>query len=349
MQTLTTHRILFWRKGTRLPVSLLIEGCLLALVLTSGCRKQSASGILFPHVIHKKQGVECLDCHPAADSTAKANMPQHEICVQCHEFDPQVQDSKCLICHLKKDYALKSPVPVIYQQIAFSHQEHARKDISCEKCHPQIPASFEITGTPYPAMEDCVRCHQAQKTPLSCQSCHSGWDKENPPAWHKGNFKKLHGPVSRNKESRCNVCHAKESCVQCHSIEEPEDHNTFFKQKGHALKTSWERKRCMACHPSDFCRRCHENTLPSSHRGGFDRTHCYSCHLPKKETGCVVCHSLPGHSAEDNVSRLLAGQPELVAMMKANNCMSCHYVAGTGATNPGHPPRYPCTYCHHFD
>lgn len=349
MITLRKHRVSFRTEGFPFGAGLLVSACILVLIMSAGCRKQSASGILFPHIVHDKQGIACLDCHPSAETGDMAGMPQHENCTQCHEINPQMDDSKCQQCHLNKDNSFKSPVPILYKQVVFSHQNHASEEVLCEKCHTQIVKSFEISGTPYPDMDDCIHCHQAQKAPLNCKACHPGWDKENPPLWHKGAFKKLHGPLSRKKETRCNTCHAKESCVQCHSIEEPEGHNTFFKQKGHGLKTSWERKRCMACHSSDFCRRCHESTLPSSHRGSFSRTHCYSCHLPKKETGCIVCHSQPGHTAITNVSRDLAAQPELVALMKANNCMSCHYVSGSGATTPKHPPKYPCTYCHLFD
>ena len=336
---------------------ILIIVILSSVVFVNGCNEESVSGIKFSHKKHLDMGLSCDMCHATAATGMKAGMPDHEACITCHAINMKKPDKECLKCHVQTKGKTNfgnpitvSPIPAIFAKIQFSHASHVKAGLSCEACHPKIDGSDKIDGTSYPAMETCIKCHQMKKATLNCQSCHPTWDKDNPPVWHSGNWKKLHGEMSLRKNTRCILCHTQDACVKCHQVEEPEDHTVFWKKRGHAITVRLDRKKCITCHKVDFCVKCHENTPPSSHTAGWLQVHCVMCHLPKTDTDCIICHQSPNHLAVTHVIQDLPPNSSVPwQYMATHNCMACHYQPGNGATLPPHPPKFPCTACHLFN
>ena len=187
--------------------------------------------------------------------------------------------------------------------------------------------------------------HPAIDKTMECSICHDdGRTRDTRPSWHDTNWVKEHGKVVMRygfkAQSTCTVCHTEEQCTKCHQQNPPENHNMYWKLRGHGLTMGLNRNQCAACHRSDFCERCHSETTPVSHRAGWGAPtdqHCLSCHFPIQAAGaqqCAVCHqSTPSHDtapARPNNSLHGAGA----------HCLDCHA--------PLHHPNngMDCTICH---
>ncbi|MBF0493350.1 MAG: hypothetical protein HQM15_11310 [Deltaproteobacteria bacterium] len=164
-----------------------------------------------------------------------------------------------------------------------------------------------------------------------CIDCHDDIKSANSrPKNHQGPWMKTHGSFLWKKyafrsQTVCSLCHQESWCAKCHQQEPPEDHNQYWKMKGHAVVVGLDRTRCLTCHRSDFCERCHSQTQPQSHTAGWgapSQLHCLNCHFPVQSAGaqtCNACHSsTPSHTA---------GTP-------------------TPPHNPIHVPSAPCRDCH---
>lgn len=307
------------------------------IILVFGC-KESSTGIKFNHQSHLDRGIDCEFCHEQAATNTTAGLPSMDICANCHSIDTTKPSEKCLLCHTRPNQGVKPLLPVIYKRVVFSHKLHTREyKLTCEKCHPGIAKSRSINSAQIPVMEMCIDCHKKGKGPQTCSICHPGLDKEHPPLWHTGNWKKVHGIRSQEKNTRCTSCHTKTACITCHQEQEPDSHTEFWKKRGHALEVSRDRSNCQACHKTDFCLRCHQNTPPSSHVARWEFRHCRQCHFPLKDDGCIVCHKSVDHTQV---------APKIPQWMATLHCTDCHFAGIADIPDPRHPIQYPCIQCH---
>lgn len=152
-----------------------------------------------------------------------------------------------------------------------------------------------------PVMEECVRCHRAQKAPVSCDSCHAGRGQKE--RLSVGPWQVTHGKEWRSAHGMgdiryCRTCHPVNYCVRCHNTVLP--HPTDF-GRTHGSQAKRDIKSCLACHDRAGCDSCHGLTIP--HPAGFLKRHssqarsyedptCAKCH---RETDCQRCHVLHIH------------------------------------------------------
>ena len=140
--------------------------------------------------------------------------------------------------------------------------------------------------------------------------------------------------------NRCALCHTQSTCVTCHQDQPPQNHNNFFRNRGHGVAASMDRRNCATCHRSDFCNRCHSETKPLSHMpawGSPVNLHCNGCHFPVATPGqsCVVCHKgTPSHNF---------AAPMPPGHNPAMNCRQCH---GVTQPLPHSDPGIECILCH---
>lgn len=131
--------------------------------------------IYFSHRIHAgvKQ-ISCRFCHPFADRSPKAGIPELQKCFFCHDHiipeHPQIQKERR---HLENDI----PVPwvrVYYvpDHAHFSHEPHIRMGIDCAICHGDV-AKWDRLGRVDFKMGFCVGCHRSLGAQLDCWlACH---------------------------------------------------------------------------------------------------------------------------------------------------------------------------------
>jgi hypothetical protein len=192
-------------------------------------------------------------------------------------------------------------------------------------------------------MDKCTQCHASTMTSNECGTCHREIRQDKPPQTHAHTWTKSHGQAVRfptgEMNDRCSLCHTESTCATCHAEQAPENHNNFWRIKGHGIEAELDRAGCAVCHRPDTCVRCHSDTLPLSHTGSFGAprdTHCVSCHFPLADNGCVICHKgTPSHA-------LATPLPD--THNPGMNCRQCH---GVTQPLPHVDDGSSCTMCHH--
>lgn len=174
---------------------------------------------------------------------------------------------------------------------------------TCDGCHGEIAHGSAVRRHSRYEMEECVGCHERERGPKKCESCHVGerqkprdiggaWQVTHGPAWRK-----THG---MGDQRSCRTCHPADFCSTCHGVEIP--HSADFGAT-HGDAARLDRKACMVCHKSAqaFCDECHTIEMP--HPKDFLRRHsrlaegekdpvCRNCHV---ETDCDTCHRYHVH------------------------------------------------------
>ncbi|HKS15828.1 MAG TPA: cytochrome c3 family protein [Planctomycetota bacterium] len=301
----------------------------------------------FNHLAHLDRGVDCLSCHEGADKLDLAGMPGKDLCMTCHEDidkDPERPAEKKVAWFLDaKGEPAWSAFTKQSKEVLFSHGRHAGKGVACASCHEGIEKNTGLVPGMVQRMSSCVACHESSATSYNrCESCHSEITATTRPPNHDRIWKRMHGQASRMgaaaaTANQCSMCHEKDSCASCHQAEAPENHNAFWRIRGHGIAATVDRMRCQTCHASDGCDRCHQETAPASHTAGWDcprNRHCNGCHVPLQTSGsCFVCHkSTPGHDTA----------PPMPAWHNPSlNCRSCH---AASLKHPDNGDR--CISCH---
>jgi len=322
---------------------------LLAL-LVSACflfSSQDPGKPRFSHAIHVgKKHLECIECHGMVYSKEGAGMPNPEVCSRCHDIPDQKKPPEDRIA-ARFDEAgryMTRPVASIPDEVSFSHRFHVyKKEIECSDCHGDVAGSDTIPAESAVTKDQCMTCHSHAGKENKCAECHTKIDQQWAPETHRHAWEKRHGEVVRSRAGatihRCSLCHNEPAgCDACHQQREPRSHTNYWRQRGHSVMVSLDRRRCATCHRSDFCNRCHQYTRPRSHRGGFgspQNRHCVTCHLPLKGEGCFTCHKgTPSHGP---------ATPMPPGHLPSMNCRQCH---GLGAPLPHPDPGVECTACH---
>ena len=322
-----------------------LTGLAIAVLCAAGCSSsrglrsaKQERGIKFPHQFHVEQGIGCADCHsieiPETDELTQALdvavplMPTHELCSLCHEIIGDADDaSSCAFCHERPDQLVDDIVPIFDAEKIFLHEPHVDNDIACTVCHDDPDKARLVKG---PIMQFCMDCHQQTAAAGSeCATCHTTLNDQTRPQFRGGVrlahdvpeiWDRIHGRESQIDAAYCALCHEEEThCVDCHRRNAPDSHTVSWRRRNHGLRAAWDRNACSVCHEEDSCMKCHQNTKPRSHRGRWESPvngHCVSCHFPREQTNCTVCHESIEHASA-------LPSPHNFGIFPAN-CALCH-------------------------
>ncbi len=336
----TLHRV--GQRGVRILLGV-------SILLLAGCFLLEAVGLregelAFSHRVHVvDQGLDCTDCHPGAEDSDEPGMPALGQCMLCHEgLDAEKPGSKRVARLFVEGVWASSRASALGDEVIFSHVTHVELGGDCAACHGTIEDTDGTEAEVRVPMDDCIQCHTAVKVAAECATCHLEIRADREPGTHDQNWRRVHGEVFRAKSGetadRCSMCHTESSCTTCHQTEPPQDHTSFWRQRGHSFLAAMDRDRCAACHEEDSCNRCHADALPLTHKGAFGGTqsnHCFSCHFPLRAEGCFTCH-------KDTPSHLLA-PPKPPNHFPGMDCRQCH---GLTAPLPHADDGTDCNFCH---
>ena len=307
--------------GWLLPLAGL-SGCMLVGALTS-----EPPPFAFPHAVHAEEGLGCTDCHRGAEESDQPGMPVLKQCKLCHaELDAEKPPERRVEALFDGDHYRGAGVSALDEEIVFSHQRHVTAEVECSACHQGIETNTRVDRSLAVDMDDCMRCHQQQGKPNDCATCHRDIRTDVPPRTHQQLWKRVHGKVVRGaSEARidnCALCHTQSACATCHQDVPPDNHDNYFRRRGHGLFARMDRQNCATCHRSDSCDACHAEVRPLNHTGmwgGTRSNHCVSCHFPLQSQECIVCHKgTPSHA-------LAAPKPSWHT--PGMNCLQCHGVS----------------------
>ena len=277
-------------------------------------------------------------------------MPSFEFCMECHsELDAELPPDGGAARFFEDGRGLWQHVTRLDDEIVFSHEGHVANpgaSLECGACHVGIESATTIDASFAIRMEACTECHAATTGPSDCAACHQILRRHVQPDSHSGNFLGTHGRDRRLRSldplaRECAFCHTDRGfCDRCHQDTFPRDHTHYWRARGHAFMSSFDRDSCRVCHATaDFCLRCHEETRPLDHRGSFGaprNTHCRSCHLPLRRTRCRTCHvdaeshefapSRPGNMAHRTTDsgRCRACHLPMPHLDSGDRCTECH-------------------------
>lgn len=291
------------------------------------------TALRFSHGRHA--GAACEVCHGVVErsgSAAERHAPAEKVCRACHQRDARKDDGPaerlrggagCAKCH--PGYAGQG-VPARIDQpqayLRFSHRLHALRGVGCAKCHERRAGEPTL-----PRMALCLACHDAERAPTRCASCHLtnkdgrlitrlGARQLKPQgpqagAAHTPSFALRHAPQARANKRYCDSCHRPEDCLRCHagSLKPVRLHRGDYLTH-HAQDARRDQPRCASCHRSQtFCLSCHQRlgVARTSVRGGF-----------KPSTG-IAFHG-PGYSSR----RVGPGHHKYSARRNIRTCASCH-------------------------
>jgi hypothetical protein len=328
--------------GTGLvAIALLIAGCSLAVHLGLIDEEQ---GLAFSHRLHyEDEGLDCIECHMTYDSEEEPGMPVLAQCMLCHEeIDSEKPPGKQIATLFDgKSYRARR-LSALSDEVVFSHPDHALDEELCGSCHEGIYESDRVDDRMAVTMDECSRCHARLSIPNECSTCHSEIGLDGPPSTHGQFWDRAHGLVFRSGSTatanRCDLCHKEQDCTACHLNEPPENHDNYWRLRGHGLTARMDRASCYTCHREDSCQACHSETQPQNHMGMWGsarNTHCLSCHVSSRDGGCFVCHTgTPSHAS---------AAPQPPDHVPGMNCLQCH---GISAPLPHVQKGEDCTICH---
>jgi len=309
-----------------LAVFLATASCVLVDAFRSG-----EKALVFSHRQHvQEEGLECVSCHESAEVEAAPGMPSADSCAVCHDQLDVERPPERAVANLFDEHGFRAAhAGELADEVRFDHLAHVGAVGDCDACHRGIAGATGIDDDLVVDMGECSACHEQRKLANECTTCHSAITPAWQPPNHALDWKRLHGRACRRTDPRpaedCSLCHEPSTCEQCHRVEPPENHDNFFRLRGHAVVASIDRSTCATCHETATCDRCHADTLPLSHKSGFwgsaRNVHCLTCHFPLSDSGCLTCHkATPSHAT---------GPAKPSWHDAAMNCRSCH-----GATLP---------------
>lgn len=220
--------------------------------------------------IHDRSGLASADATPSQEPT-----PAHAQvdCVRCHEEplpagvvsnvaarvrfwfqsslgrSPQaegvsVPSRRCLGCH--RDILPGVTVSAV-TGVTMSHAEPVNGGVPCVECHKD---TGHHTGSPGVSMNTCLTCHDGERAPSECASCHT--KDVALAARSRRTFSYVHLPAERG----CGGCHDQRVCDGCHGLRMP--HQSDFVDGEHARYAGFEKKElCWRCHTLGDCSKCH--------------------------------------------------------------------------------------------
>jgi hypothetical protein len=197
---------------------------------------------------------------------------------------PTVEGLVCFECH----NVLGQEGP---RGIRFDHKAHGQLT-HCGTCHgaddhhakppDAAPHTFGVSRA-------CHTCHDGQKAPDTCRTCHADMTSIEPASHQRADFVRSHG---KDKSTpACAGCHQSAWCASCHGLPIPHAADFFA---GHGKQAQRTPKVCGQCHEPAKCTACH-NGLPMPHPPTFRAEHgqidshlCGKCH---EKSFCSACHA----------------------------------------------------------
>jgi len=170
---------------------------------------QPTQPVPYSHKLHAGEfGIDCRYCHASVETSAVANVPPTQVCMNCHKLvqrdSPKLealrvsaqsgQPMRWVRVHKLPDYAY------------FEHRAHLHAGIGCVSCHGHIE-DMETVGQVEPlSMSWCLDCHR-NPTPHRrprAEVTNMKWTPPRDPAARQAQLEQL-GPVRPPVD--CSGCH----------------------------------------------------------------------------------------------------------------------------------------------
>jgi predicted CXXCH cytochrome family protein len=117
----------------------------------------------FDHRHHvRDDGIDCLYCHSAAETSPSAGIPSTDLCMGCHN---QIWNDSPLLEPVRRSYFSGQPIPWnrvhdLGDFAYFNHAVHVQRGIGCVNCHGRVDLMPRVYRVAPLHMGWCLDCHR---------------------------------------------------------------------------------------------------------------------------------------------------------------------------------------------
>jgi hypothetical protein len=163
----------------------------------------------YSHKLHAGElQLDCRYCHASVETSAVANVPPTQACMNCHRL---VARTSPALAPIRESAATGRPmrwvrVHKLPEHAYFNHRAHVRAGVGCVSCHGHIEEMDVVQQAEPLSMGWCLECHrnpQPHLRPLS-EITNMTWKPTRDPAARARQLAELrpvHPPVD------CSGCH----------------------------------------------------------------------------------------------------------------------------------------------
>ena len=130
--------------------------------------------VAFNHAAHARTA--CVTCHRGVESTARAGIPQGDVCVKCHATAPSAKGAAALWTGITGGERIAwVRVTHVPEHVMFSHRRHvALGRLDCVSCHGDMTRQAAPVGVVAMRlnMQTCLSCHRRESASEDCAACH---------------------------------------------------------------------------------------------------------------------------------------------------------------------------------
>jgi len=164
--------------------------------------------IAYSHKLHAGDlGIDCRYCHTSVETSAHANVPDTQICMNCHAT---VKTDSPEVKKIKASYDTGAPIPWVRihrlpDYAYFDHSVHITAGIGCVSCHGRIDYMEVVHQAKPLSMGWCLGCHREPEKNLRPRDkvTDMGWKAEDQLALGR----RLREESNLNPTTSCSGCH----------------------------------------------------------------------------------------------------------------------------------------------
>lgn len=170
---------------------------------------QPIQPISYSHQLHAGElGIDCRYCHYNVETSAHANIPSAELCLNCHNY---IKTDSEEIKYIKEHYENNHPVDWVKVHMLpdyayFNHSRHVNSGVSCVQCHGRVDQMDVVRQVEPLSMVWCIDCHKNPEGKI--------WPKDKvtklwwvPEEDQDVMGKRLVEEYHLNPKIQCSVCH----------------------------------------------------------------------------------------------------------------------------------------------
>lgn len=117
----------------------------------------------FDHRHHvRDDGIDCLYCHPKAETSPNAGIPPTEVCMGCHG---QIWVDSPQLAPVRESWRTGVAIPwkrvnAVPDYVYFHHGVHVHAGIPCASCHGDVQNMARVARYAPLTMSWCISCHR---------------------------------------------------------------------------------------------------------------------------------------------------------------------------------------------
>jgi len=122
-----------------------------------------AQPVPYSHKLHAgDMGMDCRYCHTTVETSAHANIPPTQTCMNCHTM---IKTDSEKLQPVRDSWTNKTPIPwvKVYKApdyVYFDHSAHINVGVGCESCHGNVAQMEVVEQAESHSMGWCLECHR---------------------------------------------------------------------------------------------------------------------------------------------------------------------------------------------